>query len=72
MPGSQSVEEIASAIEQLDQTQREALLLRMAKIDGLLEELEDMADVIRAQREPSKPFDDFLAELRVESLEQTT
>jgi len=66
MPGSQSVEEIASAIEQLDQAQREALLLRMAKIDGLLEELEDMADVIRAQMEPSKPFDDFLSELRAE------
>ncbi|MCX6343731.1 MAG: hypothetical protein NT018_01495 [Armatimonadetes bacterium] len=66
MPISKSVEEIAAAIEEMNPTQRSELLLRIAKIDDILEELEDVADLIHAAQEPSRPFVDFLSELKAE------
>jgi hypothetical protein len=66
MPTSKSVDEIAAAIEEMNPTQRSELLLRMAKIDDILEELEDVADIIHSAQEPSRPFADFLSELKAE------
>lgn len=61
---SKSVEEIASAIERMSQSDREELLLRMARMDDILEDLDDIADLIRASHESSRPFDEFVEELR--------
>lgn len=60
------VDEVVSLIEEMDQKEREELLLRLASIDDLLEDLEDIADLLHAAREQSKPFEDFLSELRAE------
>ena len=64
-----SVEEIASAIEGMSREDREALLLRMAKIDDILEDLEDVIDLLRLANESGRPYEDFLAELRAEGRE---
>jgi hypothetical protein len=66
---SRSVDEIVDAIEHMSQEEREALLLRMARIDDLLEELEDVAALLRSAREPARPYQDFLDELRSEGRE---
>lgn len=63
---NKSVDEIASAIEAMSQEEREELLLRMAKMEDVLEDLEDLADLLHAAREPSRPYEDFLSELRAE------
>ncbi|MDO8649006.1 MAG: hypothetical protein Q7R81_04465 [Candidatus Peregrinibacteria bacterium] len=47
MATNKSVDEIAAEIEGLS---REALLVRMAKMGDLLEELEDVADLLRSAR----------------------
>lgn len=62
MAGPKSVDEIVAAIEDMNQKDREDLLLRLAAIDDLLEDLEDVADLLRASRESSRPFEEFVAE----------
>jgi len=59
-----SVEEIAAAIERMSHEDREKLIARMANIDDLLEDLEDVLDLVRAAREGGRPYEEFLAELR--------
>jgi len=66
MPRLKSVDEVAAAIEEMSENEREQLLLRMAKMDDLLEDLEDIADLIRCSREPTQPLEEFIAELRAE------
>ena len=69
MSNPRSVEEIASAIEGMSREDREVLLLRMAKIDDILEDLEDVIDLLRLANESGRPYEDFLAELRAEGRE---
>jgi hypothetical protein len=61
-----SVDEIADAIKKLSPRERGQLLSKIAEIEDLLEELEDIADVIRARGEPTRPYEEFLEELRAE------
>jgi len=66
MRRSKSVDEVAAAIAEMTEQEREQLLLRMAKMDDLLEDLEDVADLLRFARESGRPYEDFLAELKAE------
>jgi uncharacterized protein Yka (UPF0111/DUF47 family) len=66
MSNAKTIDEIVAAVREMDQEGREDLLLRLAQIDDLMEDLEDVADLLRAARESSRPFDEFLAELRAE------
>ena len=66
---NKSVDKIAAEIEGLGREDREALLVRMAKMGDLLEELEDVADMLRSAREPARPYEEFLTELRAEGRE---
>lgn len=66
MAGSMSVDDIIIAIKELDEEQRDSLILQLVQIDELMEELEDYIDLIRSRSEPRQPFDDFLAEMRAE------
>lgn len=73
MAGTKSVDEIVGAMKALDEAirgldeeERDGLRAQMAKIDELMEDLEDMLDLIRARSETRIPYEDFLAELRAE------
>lgn len=66
MADPKSVDEVVAAIEDMNQEDRQDLLLRLAKIDDLLDDLEDVADLVRSAQERGRPFDDFLAELKAE------
>ncbi len=66
MPHSKSVDDIISAIKELDQEERENLARQIAKIDELMEDIEDIIDLVRSKNEDRIPYDDFLAELRAE------
>jgi len=66
MPSSMSVDEIVSAIKVLGEEDRQTLLMQLAQIDELLDDLEDIACVLRAKNEPGRPFEEFLAEMRAE------
>lgn len=66
---NKSVDKIAAEIEGLSREDREALLVRMAKMGDLLEELEDVADLLQSAREPARPYEEFLDELRAEGRE---
>ncbi len=61
-----SVDEIANAIKQMSPRQRERLLSKISEIDDLLEDLEDIRDIRRTKGEPTRPFDEFVEELRAE------
>ena len=69
MSHHRSVEEVAAAIEDMSQKEREVLLMRMAKMDDVLEDLEDIADLLRSARESSRPYDEFLADIRASGLD---
>ena len=64
MSSPKSVDEVAAAIQEMSQSEREALLLRMAKMDDVLEDLEDIADLLRSAKDTSRPYEEFLADLR--------
>jgi uncharacterized protein Yka (UPF0111/DUF47 family) len=64
MPKTRSVEEVVAAIEDMSPEEREDLLLRMAKMDDLLEDLSDVADLLKSSREASRPYEDFLSEVK--------
>jgi hypothetical protein len=66
MPTARSVDEIMTAIKDLGEEDRGQLLIRLAQIDELMEDLEDVAELIRAARTSSRPFDEFMAELKAE------
>lgn len=66
MPSSMTVDEIVAAIKELGEEDRQALLLQLAQIDDLIEDLEDIADMLRSRNEPGRPFEEFLAEMRAE------
>ena len=51
MADPRSVDEVVAAIEDMNQEDRQDLLLRLAKVDDLLDDLEDVADLVRAARE---------------------
>ena len=63
---SPSVDEVAEAINRMSQRQRQRLLSKLMEIEGLIEDLDDIADLIRARDEPSRPFDEFMEELKAE------
>lgn len=63
---SPSVEEVAEAIKKMDCRQRRQLLSKLMEYEGLIEDLSDIADLIRTRDEPSRPFDEFINELRAE------
>jgi hypothetical protein len=69
MATNSSVDKIAAEIAGLSRDDREALLVRMAKMGDLLEELEDVADLLRSAREPARPYEEFLNELKAEGRE---
>ncbi len=59
-----SVDEIVVAIQEMGEQDREQLILKLAPIDDLMEDLEDMMDAIRSAQDEGKPYEEFLAELR--------
>lgn len=61
-----SVDEVVAAIESMSEKEREELLMRLAVMDELLEDLGDIMDVIRSKHEEATPFDEFITELRAE------
>lgn len=63
---NESVDRVADAIRRMDQKEREALLLQLAEMDDLIEDLEDVVALIRSAREPARPYQDFLDELKAE------
>jgi hypothetical protein len=63
MSASKTVDEIVTAIKELDDGDRGSLLLQLAKIDELMEDLEDLMDLIRSETESGRPFDEFVREL---------
>ena len=66
MAVTKSVDEIVAAIQEMGPEDRGQLMLKLAQIDDLMEDLEDVAELIRASRTRSRPFAEFLAELRAE------
>ncbi|HET6456702.1 MAG TPA: hypothetical protein VFI02_20055 [Armatimonadota bacterium] len=66
MPQSLSVDEVADAIKKMSRRERGRLLGKIAEIEDLLEELDDIADVIRARGETTRPYEEFLEELKAE------
>lgn len=73
MASAKTVDGITSAmkafdevIKGLDEEERENLKAVVAKIDELMEDLEDMLDLITAKGEKRVPYEDFMAELKVE------
>ena len=64
MPQSLSVDEVADAINRMNRRQRGRLLSKIAENQELLEELDDIVDVIRARGEPTRPYEEFIEELR--------
>ena len=66
MPQSLSVDEVADAIKKMSPRERGRLLSKIAEIEDLLEELDDIADVIRARGETTRPYEEFLEELKAE------
>ena len=61
-----SVDEVVAAIQKMGEEDRETLIVRLAQIDDLMEDIEDAMELIRASRTKSRPFEEFLAELRAE------
>lgn len=66
MANARKVDEIVAAVKVMSAHDREDLLLQLAQIDDLLEDLDDIRDLLRSATESSRPFDEFLAELRAE------
>jgi len=61
-----SVDEIVAAIQGMGEHDREELILRLAQLDDLIEDLEDVLDAIRAAQEEDTPYEEFVSELRAE------
>ncbi len=59
-----SVDEVVAAIQKMGEEDREALILRLAQIDNLMEDLEDVLDIIRSANEEGTPYEEFVEELR--------
>lgn len=66
MAEARTVDEIVAAVKQMSAQDRGDLLLRLAQIDDLLEDLDDIRDILRSAQESDRPFDEFIAELRAE------
>ena len=66
MATSKTVDDIVEMVRDLSPGDREDLLLRLAQIDDLLDDLDDVKDLLRAARESSRPFEEFLAEVKKE------
>lgn len=69
MAENKTVDEIVAAVKEMSQEDRDDLLLQLAHIDDLLEDLEDIRDLLRTANESSRPFDEFLTELKAERSE---
>lgn len=66
MPTSKSVDEVVATIGHMSREERDELILKMAKMEDIWEDIDDVRDLIRYAHEPTKPFDEFLKELRSE------
>lgn len=64
MSTSKTVDEIVEMVKDLSPGDRDDLVLRLAQIDELLEDLDDVRDLLRSARETSRPFEEFVAEVR--------
>jgi hypothetical protein len=58
-----TVDEIVTAIKGLGQEDRDALVLQLAMLDDLIEDLEDVMDLLRSEGERERPFEEFIREL---------
>lgn len=66
MPVHKSVDEVVTAIKDMSRQEREELLLKMAGMDDIVEDLEDVTDILRRSHEPTRSYEDFLNELQAE------
>ena len=61
-----TVDQIVSAILGLSEEERGDLALRLVQMDELMEDIEDVLTILRTADEPSRPYEEFIDELRAE------
>ncbi len=66
MPSHLGVDELIQEIKALSASERQRLLVNLAKLDEFIEDLEDIADIIHSQGEPVRAYNEFAKELKKE------
>lgn len=66
MPNHPTVDEVVDAIKKMSPRQRRHLTSKLAEDEALTEEIGDIIALIRTDKEPGEPFDEFVEELKAE------
>ena len=61
-----TVEQVISAVKVFNEQERQQFLEALAEIDELWEDMKDMFLILSRGDEPSRPYSEFVAELKSE------